>query len=199
MPAVVALLSRLFLQGARSALRVALGIACAVGGIALRRAAPRRAASWRAALAGRQPAAVRRRALRGDLCRHRQEARPATIGAEADQRADQPVGPRAGHAVRRSGRRWLRLRRSSPASSWLLLVVYSIAASMVTVWLWMTGPEATCRRRRPASSRCCCRSARPRSACSSSASSFSAGAGGRVRARARRRRAGDVAGAHRPA
>ncbi len=26
-----------------------------------------------------------------------------------------------------------------PQSSWLLLVVYSIAASVVTVWLWMTG------------------------------------------------------------
>ena len=26
-----------------------------------------------------------------------------------------------------------------PQSSWVLLVVYSIAASVVTVWLWMTG------------------------------------------------------------
>ncbi len=136
-PAVVALLSWLLL-GERPGWRTALGIACAIAGIALVALARDDEGELASGSLLGSAAPARRGDVRGALRRHRQEA----LGArrpEADQRADQPLGPRAGHAARALAAARTSASRFIPPSSWVLLAVYSIAASMLTVWLWMTG------------------------------------------------------------
>ena len=135
---MVAVLSRVFLRE-RITPRVAAGIACAVGGIALVSLA---AASGTAAQ--RQRCSATLLLLGAVIC----EASYVVIGkqltgqvsARAHQRADQPVGAGAGDAVRRCGRRWrfdfARGRRRRPGRCCCSI---RIAASVVTVWLWMTG------------------------------------------------------------
>jgi len=135
-PAAVTLLSLAFL-GERIAPRVALGIGCAVGGIAL-----------------------------VSLTRHSNAAGPATsllgnlmlLGAVTCEATYVVIGKKlAGHVgpkrisalinlwglllVTPFGV-WQALRfdfAAVAAGSWWLLLFYSIAASMITVWLWMTG------------------------------------------------------------
>jgi drug/metabolite transporter (DMT)-like permease len=134
-PAAVALLSRLFL-GERIAPRVAAGIACAVGGIALVALARHDGAGgvgspWGVALL-----------LGAVLC----EASYVVIGKRLTAR----MGPgRISALVNLWGLvlvtplgLWQALHfefQAVPATTWGLLVFYALAASMATVWLWMTG------------------------------------------------------------
>jgi drug/metabolite transporter (DMT)-like permease len=135
-PAVVALLSWLFL-GERVRLRVAAGIACAVAGVGL------------VALARDADAVPVGTSLAGSLlllaavvC----EALYVVIG----KRLTSVVGPKRISALINLWGLVLVTPLAAwqaptfhyafiPASSWVLLVVYSLAASMLTVWLWMTG------------------------------------------------------------
>jgi drug/metabolite transporter (DMT)-like permease len=135
-PAAVALLSWLIL-GERVRLRVAAGIACAIAGIAL------------VALARDSEGELASGSLAGSLllfgamtC----EALYVVIGKKLAAR----VGPKRisalinlwGLVLVTPFALW-QLREFSPGviptSSWVLLVIYSIAASVITVWLWMTG------------------------------------------------------------
>ena len=135
-PAAVALLS-LALLGERIGARVAVGIACAVAGIVL------------VAFARDEGGELVGGSLVGTLlllgavaC----EALYVVIG----KKLSASLGPKRisalinlwGLALVTPFALW-QLRDFSPAvidgSSWLLLAVYSIAASVVTVWLWMTG------------------------------------------------------------
>ena len=140
-PAAVAVLSWLFLRE-RVAPRVWAGVACAVLGIALlalARNAPAQAL-------GGQPGGL---AWLGNLlligavlC----EASYAVIG----KKLTGALGPRRitaiinlwGFALTTPFGLWLAWRfdfGAVPAPMWLLLLFYSLAASMWTVWLWMTG------------------------------------------------------------
>ncbi len=141
-PAAVAVLSRLFL-GERIRLRVAAAIVCAMSGIlllALVRApaqagtAPQSASVWGYALL-----------LAAVVC----EASYVVIG----KRLTGSVSPRRigalinlwGLALVTPLGLWQALRfdfSAVPAPTWALLVFYAIAASMVTVWLWMRGLQA---------------------------------------------------------
>ena len=136
LPAVVALLSRLLL-GERVAPRVVAGIACAIAGIAL------------VALARDEEGELASGSLLGSallLGAVTCEALYVVIG----KRLSASVGPKRisavinlwGLALVAPLAVW-QLRDFAPSmipqSSWVLLVVYSIAASVVTVWLWMTG------------------------------------------------------------
>ncbi|HEY9067524.1 MAG TPA: DMT family transporter [Burkholderiaceae bacterium] len=139
-PAAVALLSRVFL-GERIAPRVMLGIACAVGGIAL--------VSLSKHGGDATPAAAPSGSLWGNLmlmgavtC----EATYVVIGKKLTGR----IGPKRisalinlwGLLLVTPFGVWQALRfdfATVPVPSWWLLLFYSIAASMVTVWLWMTG------------------------------------------------------------
>lgn len=138
-PAAVALLSLAFL-GERIAPRVALGIGCAVGGIALvsltRHAGPAGDAAGGTSLWGNLML------LGAVTC----EATYVVIGKKLTGR----MGPKRisalinlwGLALVTPFGLWQALRfdfAAVPAASWWLLLFYSIAASMVTVWLWMTG------------------------------------------------------------
>lgn len=145
LPGVVALMSRLFL-GERLTGRVLAGIACAVAGIAL--------VSWSkqhgTATAEALPAAAEAsRALLGNallvgavFC----EASYVVIG----KKLSGTLGPRRisalvnlwGLALVTPLGLWQALsfdftRVTLP--TWTLLLFYALAASMVTVWLWMTG------------------------------------------------------------
>jgi drug/metabolite transporter (DMT)-like permease len=135
LPGLVALLSRWFLHE-RIRPRVAAGIACAIGGIALvslSKSAPGAAAA----------------SLWGNLL---------LVGAVTCEASYVVIGKKL--AANLSPRRisalinlwglllvtpfgaWQALQfdfSAVPAPSWTLLVFYSLAASMVTVWLWMTG------------------------------------------------------------
>ena len=136
LPAVVALLSWALL-GERVGLRVAAGIACAIGGIAL--VAFARDADGDLASGSLVGSAL---LLAAVTC----EALYVVIG----KKLSASLGPKRisalinlwGLALVLPFALW-QLRDFSPAfiptSSWVLLVVYSIAASVVTVWLWMTG------------------------------------------------------------
>ncbi len=62
----------------------------------------------------------------------------AHVSPKRDQRADQSWGLVAGGAAGRLAGLQLRLRRTDAADLGLLLF-YAGAASMLTVWLWMTG------------------------------------------------------------
>lgn len=143
-PAAVALLSRLFL-GERLTHRVLAGIACAVGGIALlallRQPAPAGGAS--PLPGGTLPGWLGPLLLVGAvLC----EAAYVVIG----KRLTGQVSPRRISAlinlwglllVTPLGL-WQALSydfTAVHAQTWALLVFYALAASMVTVWLWMKG------------------------------------------------------------
>ena len=134
-PAAVALMSRAFL-GERIAPRVAAGIACAVGGIAL------------VALTKHSESA-QTGSLLGSLllvCALLCEASYVVMGKKLTGN----VSPKRisalinlwGLALVTPFGIWQALRFDFAAvapGSWWLLGFYSIAASMATVWLWMTG------------------------------------------------------------
>ena len=135
LPAAVALMSRLVL-GERIAPRVGLGIGCAVAGIALVSFAKGGPDSGSTSLAGSL-------LLVGALgC----EASYVVIGKKLTGR----VGPKRisalinlwGFALVTPFGLWQAFGFdfvAVPAVSWSLLVFYAVAASIVTVWLWMTG------------------------------------------------------------
>ena len=134
-PAAVAVMSRVFLKERISG-RVMLGIACAVGGIALVSFTKSSDATKASSLLGNLllVAAV--------LC----EASYVVIGKKLTGN----VSPKRisalinlwGLALVTPLGLWQALSfdfGAVAAGSWWLLLFYSIAASMVTVWLWMTG------------------------------------------------------------
>lgn len=134
-PAAVALLSRAFLKE-RIAPRMLAGIACAVGGIALVSFAKNADSANPGALPGHLLL------LSAVLC----EASYVVIGKKLTGQ----VGPKRisalinlwGLALVAPFGVWQALSfdfGAVGAASWWLLAFYSIAASMVTVWLWMTG------------------------------------------------------------
>jgi drug/metabolite transporter (DMT)-like permease len=134
-PAAVAVMSRVFLKERISA-RVMLGIACAVGGIALLSFTKNGDAAKTSSLLGNL-------LLFGAvLC----EASYVVMGKKLTGN----VSPKRisalinlwGLALVTPLGLWQALRfdfSAVAAGSWWLLLFYSIAASMVTVWLWMTG------------------------------------------------------------
>jgi drug/metabolite transporter (DMT)-like permease len=135
LPAAVALLSRAFLKEAVS-LRVALGIVCAVGGIALVSFARNIEAAGHSSWLGNLLL------LGAVTC----EATYVVIGKKLTGN----VGPKRisalinlwGLALVTPFGLWQAMSfdfSSVPSGSWWLLLFYSIAASVVTVWLWMTG------------------------------------------------------------
>ena len=138
-PAAVALLSRIFL-GERIARRVALGIACAMAGIALLSAT--RSGGTQAAGAGAAPWLGNLLLLGAVFC----EACYVVIGkrltGSVSARRISAIVNLWGFALVTPFGLW---QGSSFAfgevagSMWALLLFYAIAASMVTVWLWMTG------------------------------------------------------------
>ena len=141
-PAVVALASWLFLRE-RITVRIALAIACSAAGIGLLALAPG------GKDAGAIPGAPGAAAWLGNLlvfgavlC----EAAYAVIGKSLTGR----LGPRRicslinlwGLALSTPLGLWFALRfdfAGVGGGTWLLLVVYALAASVWTVWLWMTG------------------------------------------------------------
>ena len=136
LPAVVAILSKLFLHE-RIAPRVAMGIGCAVGGIALV------SASRHAGATDSGSSVLGNLLLFGAVCC---EAIYVVIGKRLTGR----VGPKRigalinlwGFALVAPFGVWQALTfdfHAVSAASWGFLFGYSIAASMVTVWLWMTG------------------------------------------------------------
>jgi drug/metabolite transporter (DMT)-like permease len=133
-PAAVAVLSYAFL-GERIAPRVALGIGCAVGGIAL-------VSLTKNSGAGAGSLLGNLLLLGAVTC----EASYVVIGKKLTGN----VGPKRisalinlwGLALVTPFGVWQALQfdfSAVPAASWWLLLFYSIAASMITVWLWMTG------------------------------------------------------------
>ena len=136
LPAVVAILSKLFLHE-RIARRVAMGIACAVGGIALV------SASRHAGGGDAGSSVLGNLLLFGAVCC---EAIYVVIG----KRLTGHVGPKRisalinlwGFALVAPFGLWQALAfdfHAVSAASWGFLAGYSIAASVITVWLWMTG------------------------------------------------------------
>jgi drug/metabolite transporter (DMT)-like permease len=134
-PAAVALMSRAFLKE-RIAPRTMAGIACAVGGIALVSFTKNADAATPGSLLGNLLL------LSAVLC----EASYVVIGKKLTGN----VSPKRisalinlwGLALVAPFGLWQALRFDFDAvapGSWWLLAFYSIAASMVTVWLWMTG------------------------------------------------------------
>ena len=135
-PAAVALLSRIFLKE-RIPVRTLLGIACAVGGIAL------------VSFSKHPSAGSAQGSLVGNLlllCAVLCEASYVVIGKKLAAN----VSPKRisalinlwGFALVTPFGVWQALHfdfGTVAAGSWWLLVFYAIAASMVTVWLWMTG------------------------------------------------------------
>ena len=135
-PAVVALLSWLIL-GERVHWRIALGIGCAIAGIAL------------VALARDDEGELASGSLLGSallLGAVTCEAIYVVLGKKLASR----IGPKRisalinlwGLALVTPFALWQLPRFSVdviPPSSWLLLVIYAFAASVLTVWLWMTG------------------------------------------------------------
>jgi drug/metabolite transporter (DMT)-like permease len=135
LPGVVALLSRLFLRE-RIAPRVQAGIACAVGGIALVSLAKHDAAQGAGSLWGNVLL------LGAVVC----EASYVVIGkkltAQVSPRRISALVNLWGLGLVAPLALWQALRFDFATVSgplWLLLVFYALAASMVTVWLWMTG------------------------------------------------------------
>jgi drug/metabolite transporter (DMT)-like permease len=135
MPAVVAVMSWAFLRE-RLTSRVAAGIACAVGGIALVSIARQDESANAGSLLGNL-------LLVGAVCC---EASYVVIGKQLTGRVS---AKRISSLVNLWGfvlvtpfGLWQALRfdiSAVSAASWTLLLFYSLAASMVTVWLWMTG------------------------------------------------------------
>jgi drug/metabolite transporter (DMT)-like permease len=135
LPAVVAILSRVFLRE-RITARVALGIACAVAGIAL-------VSASRQGPAGGSHPALGNLLLFGAVCC---EATYVVVGKRLtsgiDARRISALINLWGFALVAPFGLWQAVgfdfAQVAPAS-WALLAVYSIAASVLTVWLWMTG------------------------------------------------------------
>lgn len=139
-PAAVALMSRAFLKERISG-RVMLGIACAVGGIAL--VSLTKNTHGGGASAGSESSLLGNLLLLGAVvC----EASYVVIGKKLAAH----IGPKRisalinlwGLALVTPLGLWQALRFDFGAvawGSWGLLGFYSIAASMITVWLWMTG------------------------------------------------------------
>lgn len=141
LPGVVALLSRVVL-GERLTRQVLAGIACAVGGIALVSIA-------KAAPSDSPTTATSDQVLLGNLllvgavfC----EASYVVIGKRLTGR----IGPRRisalvnlwGLALVTPLALWQARTfdfGAVPSATWALLLFYALAASMITVWLWMTG------------------------------------------------------------
>ncbi|HEV7913789.1 MAG TPA: DMT family transporter, partial [Albitalea sp.] len=133
-PAVVALLSRLFLRE-RIGGRVAVGIACAVGGIALVSVVRHEGGEGGSRLGNllllgavfcEASYVVIGKRLTGSLSARRISALVNLWGLALVT----PLGV------------WQALHYdfdAVPAGSWGLLVFYALAASVATVWLWMTG------------------------------------------------------------
>ena len=137
LPAVVAILSRIFLRE-RIGARVALGIACAVGGIALVSLTRHADESASSSLLGNTLL----------FCAVVCEATYVVVGKLLTGR----LGPKRisalinlwGLALVLPFGLWQALSFDFGAvapTSWVFLIGYSIAASMLTVWLWMTGLE----------------------------------------------------------
>lgn len=142
-PAAVAVLSRLFL-GARIGRRTVAAIVCAATGIALLALArtPGGGPATPAAGGGLQALAGHALLLGAVFC----EAAYVVIGKQLTGR----VSPRRisalinlwGLALVTPLGLWQALRfdfAAVPGATWTLLVFYALAASMVTVWLWMKG------------------------------------------------------------
>ena len=136
LPAVVAIFSSMFL-GERIGLRVALGIACAVGGIALV------SLTRHADSGGGSAPAIGNALLFAAVCC---EALYVVIGKRLIGR----IGPKRisawinlwGFALVAPFGVWQALSfdfAGVTLQSWTWLLGYAIAASVVTVWLWMTG------------------------------------------------------------
>jgi drug/metabolite transporter (DMT)-like permease len=134
-PAAVALMSRVFLKERISG-RVMLGIACAVGGITLVSFTKNSGATQASSLLGNLLL------IGAVLC----EASYVVMGKKLTGR----VSPKRisalinlwGLALVTPLGLWQALSfdfGAVAAASWWLLLFYSITASMVTVWLWMTG------------------------------------------------------------
>lgn len=140
LPGVVALLSWLFLRE-RIAPRVLAGIACAVGGIALVSFSKHADAGAGAAAAA--PSLLGNLMLVGAVvC----EASYVVIGkrltGNVSAKRISALVNLWGLALVTPFGLWQALRFDFGAvavSDWTLLVFYALAASMVTVWLWMTG------------------------------------------------------------
>jgi drug/metabolite transporter (DMT)-like permease len=133
-PAAVALLSRLFLRE-RIAPRVLAGIVCAVGGIAL-------VSLTKHEGAGAGSLAGNLLLLAAVLC----EASYVVIGkkltAQVSPRRISALVNLWGLALVAPLALWQALRFNFGAVTapiWALLLFYAIAASIATVWLWMTG------------------------------------------------------------
>ena len=138
-PAAVALLSRVFLHE-RVPVRTMLGVVCAVGGVAL--VSLTKTADGASRAANHSALLGNLLLLAAVLC----EASYVVIGKKLTAN----VGPKRisalinlwGLALVTPFGLWQALRfdfGAVAAASWWLLAFYSIAASMVTVWLWMTG------------------------------------------------------------
>jgi drug/metabolite transporter (DMT)-like permease len=135
MPAVVAIQSRLFL-GERIRRRVLAGIACAVSGIAVVSLSKNAGSSGAGSLAGNL-------LLMGAVCC---EASYVVIGkrltGNLSAKRISALVNLWGLALVLPLAAWQALAfdwRSIALPTWGLLVFYAIAASVVTVWLWMTG------------------------------------------------------------
>lgn len=140
-PAVVAVLSWVLL-GERITRRVQAGIACAVAGIALLSIAK----AWSGTAGGSQSTA---QGLLGNLLLFAAVCCEATyvvigkklIGNVSAKRISALVNLWGWALVTPFGLvlAWQFDFAAVAGASWALLVFYSLAASMVTVWLWMTG------------------------------------------------------------
>lgn len=141
-PAVVAIGSRVFLRESIT-LRTALAVACAAGGIGLLALAPAQPSAHAGSATGASTP------LLGNLlvfCAVLCEAAYAVIGKSLTGK----LGPKRisslinlwGFVLSTPLGLWFALRfdfGAVPLGLWALLVVYALAASIWTVWLWMTG------------------------------------------------------------
>lgn len=141
MPGVVALLSWAFLRE-RIGGRVIAGIACAVGGIALVALNKQSASAGAPPIAGSHPW-LGNLMLVGAVCC---EASYVVIGkrltGNLSARRISALVNLWGLALVTPLGLWQAARfdwASVDGPTWVLLLFYSLAASMVTVWLWMTG------------------------------------------------------------
>jgi drug/metabolite transporter (DMT)-like permease len=138
-PAAVAIFSRLFLNE-RILPRVAAGIGCAVGGIALVSVV---------AHGGEAQAGQAGSSLLGNLLLFGAVLCEASYVVMGKKLAGNVSAKRISALVNLWGlalvtplglwQAWSFAFGAVPVASWSLLLFYSLAASMVTVWLWMTG------------------------------------------------------------
>ena len=134
-PAAVALMSRLFLNERFSG-RVMLGIACAVGGIALVSLTKGSGTAGDSSLAGNLLL------IGAVLCESSYVVMGKKLTGNVSPKRISALINLWGLALVLPLGLWQALSfdfGSVAAGSWWLLLFYSIAASMITVWLWMTG------------------------------------------------------------